>query len=129
MTTSKLSDKLLPSLKKIYSTKVIDNTLWDIANRILSHEVTNGIPYTCHVTETEGALCIGFELENKDTEVFMYLYRNIKEVDLVRVKAKSPYLNLPMYVKWNWYSSEKSLNMVLQQLKFVLDNASYKVGK
>ena len=124
----KFSDKLLPSLKNIYNTKVIDNTLWDIADRILSHEVVKGIPYTCHVTETEGALYVGFELENKDTEVFMYLYRTVKDVDLVWVKAKSPYLNLPMYIKWNWYSADKSLNMVVQQLKFVFDNANYKVG-
>lgn len=129
MTTYKLSDKLVPSLKEIYSTEVINNTIWEIANKVLSSDIVKNIPHTCIITETEGALYISLDLGDKDTELFMYLYRTVKNVDLVWVKAKSPYLNLPMYVKWNWYSSEKSLNMVLQQLKFVIDNASYKVGE
>lgn len=129
MTTSRLSDKLIPSLKEIYSTELIPNTIWEIANKILLSEEIKNTFYSCLVVEREGALEIKFDLTAKDTEVYLYLYRTMTDADLVWVKAKSPYFKLPMYVKWNWYSSEKSLNMVLQQLKFVLDNASYKVGE
>ena len=39
MTTSRLSDKLIPSLKEIYSTELIPNTIWEIANKILLSEL------------------------------------------------------------------------------------------